>query len=267
MLTLQSIALLMLMTEMTNSLSNFYAYERDEFQKFLGKINYSVDYLSEVGRNSSGTNLYFYQSPAKGSNVLIVSSKKEIKILLRPADNAYLNDKGEFVAWFNDIKNGIHFKNGKIRYVVEFGNFGVDPSGQYFFIESTLGETEIAIVDNPEKPIARSELRGQKIFYNNGILYLFGFQSSNPNQIICHVFRNERDGYIMEREVVIPSSHHVVDMDPASGNVLVMGLRHMFPSWYIFNLKSLKMTNVGLAKTYGFFLREDILKAIDTRSN
>jgi hypothetical protein len=261
------------------------AYEQNDILKYLGKEGYSDFRPDEIARNSTGTTLYLYNyyRKDKRSLMLSLSAGREIKKLTPPSRFAYMNDKGEFVAWFDDIDNRvIHFRNGLFRKSpmlgMTFSSFAVDPSGKYYFIKMESSLVEVASTDDPTRVLFYSKLDADKIFFKNDKVYLFARNYSNvkgpgdyeQHEIICQILRKAGAKFELEEEIHIPrpsprpSPFYVIDFDPWSNNVLVVDVRDMpfsfLTSWYSFDLQTKKMKKIGHAKDYGFFLKEDILK-------
>ena len=275
---------------------HLFAYKRDDILNHIKKVGYSDFSPDEITRNSTGTSLYLhnYYRADKGSIILSVSAGGNIKRIVPPAKFAHLNDTNEFVAWTDDIKQGVHFKNGKFRSVIPlFGYFGVDPSGQFFFIGHSSGVkvinnetvqtgplkyfTEISSISEPVKVLYSTNIRVENIFFKDNRIYLFarnlcnfkGLGRYEECEIICQILKRTDSKFELEEEIHIPrpkprpSPFAVVDLDPWSNNVLVVDEMDMpfsfLTAWYLFDLKTKKMTKVGRAKDYGFFLKEDIL--------
>mgnify|MGYP001591409589 CR=1 FL=1 len=276
---------------------HLFAYKHDDLLNYVKKAGYSDFSLDKVTRNSTGTILYlhnFYRSD-KNTLILSVSARGNIKKILPPAKFVHLNDIGEFVAWTDDIKQGVHFRNGKFHSVIPiFGYFGVDPSGKFYFIGYSSGVkvlnnetvqtgplkyfTEISSIDEPTKVLYSTNIRVENIFFKDNRIYLFarnvrnfkGLGDYEEHEIICQILKKADSMFVLEEEINIPrpkpspSPFAVVDFDPWSDKVLLVDVKDMpfsfWTAWYLFDLKSKKMTKVGRAKDYGFFLQEDILK-------
>jgi len=275
---------------------HLFVYKHDDLLNYVKKAGYSDASLDEVTRNSTGTILYLhdYYRADKRNIILSVSAGGEIKKILPPSGGGYLNDQGEFVAWVDDVKKGLRFKNGYFRDIVPSGYFGVDPSGKFYFIGYTSGVkvinnetvqtgplkyfTEISSIDEPTKVLYSTNIRVENIFFRDNRIYLFarnvrnfkGLGDYEEHEIICQILKKADSMFVLEEQINIPrpkpspSPFAVVDLDPWSDNVLLVDVKDMpfsfLTAWYLFDLKSKKMTKVGRAKDYGFFLQEDILK-------
>jgi len=275
---------------------NLFAYERDDLLTYIRKAGYPDFRIDEITRNSSGTVLYLhnYYRADNNSVILSVSVSGEIKKLLPPSRRAYLNDQEQFVVWVDDVKKGLRFESGYFRDVFPTGYFGVDPSGTFYFIGYTSGVeivdnvtvqrgpikylTEISSTDEPAKVLYSTNIKVDNLFIKDNKIYIFarnvrhfkGLGDYEEYEIICRILKKGDSVFELEEEIHIPRSKPspspfaVVDLDPWSGNVLIVDVKDMpfsfFTSWYLFDLKSKKMTKLGRAKDYGFFLQEDILK-------
>lgn len=264
---------------------HLYAYSHKYILDLLTKYDGTKDHYFDLRRDSNGSSLYFHYRYDKKNKILKVTARDDPKILSSPSHYSSLNDQEEFVAWTDDIKKGIHFKNGNILHVPLHSILEIDPSGQYFFIVDAVRSTKIASIYKPDEAIARVNFLGESIFYKNGKIYLFTRNYQNirgpgdyeQHEIICHIFsKNDSDDkFKLEEEIHIPrvkprpSPYAVVDFDPWSDNVLLIDERDMpfffLTSWYLFDLKTKKLTKIGRARDYGFFLQDDILENLRTK--
>jgi hypothetical protein len=260
--------------------SHLFTYSHNDILGLLKKAGYIDFNPGEIRKNSAGNILYLNDLYRNSKDPMIVSVSKGglVKKLVSPAKIAYLNDKGEFVAWFNDIKKGIQFKNGITKNVFFGGTFDVDASGQYFILETAPGITGVFSIENPNKPVGSTKIKAEKIFLKEGELYLFARNYRNvigpghyeQHEIICQVMKKTGSKFELEREIYIsrPSSGSspftVVDLDPWSDNVLIINVydppSSSSTSWYLFDLKTNNMTKIGPTNDYGVFLEEDIFK-------
>jgi hypothetical protein len=77
-----------------------------------------------------------------GLGVLVWEISPVVERLVRPAEFAYLNDDGQFVARTDDLKQGVHLKDRvHINVAPVFGTFGVDWGGKYYVFADALGST------------------------------------------------------------------------------------------------------------------------------
>ncbi len=254
---------------------NLYVYDEESVVTFLQKVGKDSSSLYELRRNSYGSHLYVYVRDEKKTEVLIVSSDGILKSLTAPASFAYLNDQEEFTVWFDEINEGLHFRDGSVRNVPSFGTFGVDISGNYFFIEVEQGLTEVYKTDEPERSLFLAKLTAREIFTSDKRIYLFDYDSVNyathslHDKIICQVFEKGDAQYELKEEVQIPRSSPgsspfaVLDMDTRTGQVLVLDVRDppfsFLTALYIFDLNTQIMTKVGNCDGAPLFLRSDII--------
>jgi len=226
-----------------------------------GRVNalgYQGDYSSEVRRNSAGSRLYLYQwwdldmpngrrLPGRGNGVLVLEAGHVVQRLERPASIAYLNDDGQFVAWTDDLKEGITLKNGGHIYVSPYaGRFGVDWSGRYYFNANFfLDSTEIAAIAEQNKILAKSSLHPYAIFSAQDKIYLCGWKG--PVSVsICEVCAVSAKGASLVDRRTIENAHEVYDIDPVTGRVLVSSASDYFPVDRIVSLAGGKDIRIGL---------------------
>jgi hypothetical protein len=269
-------------------------YKKKLVMDYLNKLGYSDVYPDKIERNSSGTRLYLRDF--KDNILLSISGNGKIKEFPSRARFIYLNEKEEIVAWYDDIKKGIHFRNAAVLAVPLFTAFGIDPGGKFFFVSKNEGvivdpngqqaypskiepTTSVASVNDPLTPLIKTRIMGERIFFKNGKIYLFARAYRNfrgpgdyeQHEIICQIFKNNGSGtFELEEEIHIhrpsprSSPFGVIDMDLWSEKVLIEDVRDMpfsfLTSWYLYDLKLKKMTKIGRRKDgYAFFLQNDIL--------
>jgi len=255
---------------------HLFAYKRDYLLKMLQRSGHGDISPFQVSRNNSGTSLYFQREYGehKGDKILVISKNADLKTVIAPANITFLNDNGEFVAWFDNVQNGVTFRNGALKQVPLFSRFDVDPSGEFYFIEVQPGVTEIGTTEKPDKTLITLHMKGYKIFTKNNKIYIFDYftlidrVNCKNSIIICDIIAKSNSDYIVEDEILIPypsslsGSFDIVDFDQWSDNVLIKVSRDMpfsfFNAWYLFDLKSKKMTKIGKMRDYGFFLEEDV---------
>lgn len=123
------------MSHQYKNVPRLFAYKQAEILDYLKKKGYADFRPDGITRDSSGTTLFVHNlcRDDKRSLILSISEGKKMKMYVSPSAGAYMNGKGEFVAWPADIKRGIHFKDGKFRSLPVSGYFGVAPGGQFFY--------------------------------------------------------------------------------------------------------------------------------------
>jgi hypothetical protein len=237
----------------------------------LHSLGYPSDYISLVRRNSTGSELYMYQSSRDGRGILVVAGDRVIRRLERPADVAYVNDEGQFVAWTDSLTQGVTFRNGVHRAIgvvrivqglPVYGNFDVDPGGQYFFIGTTHNgkESEIAAVAQPTKALAISRVFAlQKIFATKEEIYLVGSTDSNGDSLVCETYKLEDDRALLIDSRTIADASTVRDMDPSTGRLLVLEARDFFPALKLVELASGQQKILSRLTTLGLFLQPGVM--------
>src|ERR1051326_8609264 len=133
---------------------NLFVYSKNDFSDFLKKYGHKEDSLLKVDRDSLGTRLYFH---FEDGPVLFVGAEGIQRRVKRPAKVAFVNDRGEFVAWTNDYGDGVNFNNGMKVKLPKFARFGIDYNGQYYFIQSGSQSTDIFRTAKPGVPLASAK--------------------------------------------------------------------------------------------------------------
>jgi hypothetical protein len=262
-------------------LHHLFMYKKDQILDYIKAKGYSKFTLDKIDRNSTGTTLNlhnFYRQDKQQTIILSISKGGIINKIIPPAKFAYLNDTGEPVLWFDDIKKSVHFKNGLISSLPLNSRIDVDPSGKFFFVAKNSSLTEIFSIDRPDIIIGFSKFKAEKIFIKDNDIYLFARNYQNiksqgdyeQHEIICQIFKKAGLKYELSEEIYIPrlsprsSPFAVIDMDPWSYYVLIVDVRDVpfsfLTTWYLFDLKTKKMIKIGRAKGYAFFLEKDVLE-------
>jgi hypothetical protein len=216
------------------------------------------DYPSNVRRNSSGSRLYTYQWRQGGLGVLVIEHGRVVQRLTRPADTAYLNDQGQFVAWSNDLKVGVNFRGSTQSTLSRLRWFGVDPGGRYFFASAAVGRVDIGNVANPQQILAYSKLSfPQAIFAGDKKLYLVGHGSEGRSAITCETYEFRSDRASLTDTRTIQDASVVLDM--ADERLMVQGSRDFLPSVRVVQLHGSADTRLGVAKNFALFLQPGAL--------
>lgn len=242
----------------------------------LHKLRYS-DCTWMIRRNSVGSRLYLYQSrwycDADGAgqgerlgdtgSVLVVEKNRVVQQLVSPAELAYLADDGEFVAWRDDVNQELTLKNGVHLSVTPIsGWFGVDWGGVYFFNGVANGSTNIAEIANPGRVIAVSRLKvPYSIFSGENRIYLCGADGTATGgwgdwrHTVCEIYTVSKNGASLIERRDVRDSQDVLDVDPATGRMLILGSRDFFPSERVLNLQDGTEAGVGFASKWTFLLQ------------
>ena len=236
---------------------------------FLKRHGYSGSMHFELRRNSNGSALYI--TDLFGTALVTISSDGTVEHHVKPGGLAYLNDRGEFVAWWDDNDGGVRFATGD---VCDVPRSGVDPGGEYFLWVGPKGAREIRATTNPTETLGKSRLPLEWIFARDGKVLAFARgRRKGPRpytyeqyEIVCQRFRVDSDKVILEDEVHIlrpspgPSPFIVEDADCQADLVLLKDI-HDPPfsfrtSWFIYDLKTKELVRVGRAKRFALFLSE-----------
>lgn len=251
---------------------NLFVYEEKQLLANLTALGYTQDYLFKVGRNSRGTVLHFESR----KHVLVADAKGSQRHMTKPAQVAFLNDEGDFVAWTDDYNKGVHFRGGYTLKLPKFAAFGVDHSGEYYFFQSAPKSTQVFRTKHPGVSLASANMRAERIFVKNEKIYLFTSNQGNIRgpgdyevyEVFGNIFNITGQKLNFEREIRFPrpssvgaSPFTVLDLDPYSDQILFLDVFDA-PSrskWHLGTLNTNKLTNLGTAKPYAYFLRQDII--------
>lgn len=256
----------------TGAVPNLFVYSRGDVSRCLRQIGLEVFEYADVERNASGTELRFSSTGDAPRKALVLRLDGHFVVAETPARFWYMNDAGDFVVWFDDIKRGINFRDGTVLRPVELGFFDVEPGGRYFFIQVEPTVTAVGHVDHPKDLFRISGFVAGRIFASADRLYLFDLGHS---EVRCKVVETSASGFSLTAEIVIlrvegpaPSPYYVEDMDTSSGRILLRDVSDGFPPsrWYLFDLSTRHLTRIGWAKGHAFFLAGDIIKAVEAHS-
>jgi hypothetical protein len=226
---------------------------------FLEHLGYQ-DYPSNVRRNSSGSRLYTYQWWQHGHGVLVIEHGRVVQRLTRPADTAYLNDEGQFVAWSKDFKIGVNFRGGARSTLPGLRGFGVDPGGRYYFANHAGGPVDIGSVARPQQILAYSKLPfPQAIFASDEKLFLVGHGPEGRSSIICETYEFRSGRALLADTRIIQDASVVLDMDVTDERLIIQGSRDFLPSVRVVQLYGSADTRLGFAKNFALFLQPRVL--------
>jgi hypothetical protein len=176
----------------------------------------------EIQRNADGSRLYctFW---CDGEVRVLVRGDTD-RVLKAPANRSFLGDETRFVAWCGDSGRECRFSNGFTRKMTSYDQFGVDPSGQYYFAALAADRTVIAAVAQPHVALYESRLRCRKMFVQDRRLYLIGastdYTTSDDQEIPVEIVAERPTGWTLERALTLkrgrsgPAPFYVADMDP-----------------------------------------------------
>jgi hypothetical protein len=243
----------------------------------LQKLGYP-DGTWMIRRNSIGSRVYLYQSrwycdaPDRSGlgdtgSVLVVEKNRVVQRLVSPAESAYLSDDGQFVAWRDDLKQGVTLKNGGHLGVTPVsGRFGVDWGGVYFFNGVANGSTKIGAIADPGRIIAVSRLKvPYSIFSGENKIYLCGADGAAAGgwgdwrHTLCEIYGVSKNGAQLIERRDVKDSMDVLDIDPATGRMLILGSRDFLPCERVLNLEDGTEARIGFASKWAFFLQPDQL--------
>jgi hypothetical protein len=258
---------------------HLFVYQQEEIAAALANrgTDTVVARLDKVERNGTGTALRVFLDYAGGRAVLLLRDGRVTQIEA-PGPFFRLNDQGSVVAWYDDIKRGVHFANMQVVRPALHGTFSMDPSGRFFLVGTEPGVVEVRSVEAADVRLGSARDGAERIFEKGNRLYVFtrhyktGQREGEHQQdgVVCQVLVPEDRVVRLEREIFVPrttaraSPYSVVDLDPWSDSVLLVDVWDpplgFLTSWYMFDLGTQKLRRLGRAGGHAFFLAEDILR-------
>lgn len=255
-----------------------FVYDQDDLSRALKAIGLeSFGRARSLERNGAGTELRLSGYSAPGNQLLRLHLDGTYTVERPPARFWHMNDAGAFVAWFDDIKNGVTLRDGRVVTPRLHGRFGVDPSGVAYFVERQPAVTAVGLVDGGAKEVEIAGFVGFGLFSDSERLFVFGltedvFRADNKDSIQGYAIR-VGDPLLVERKFRIvrpkpgPSPFQVVDMDPSSGEVLIVDIGDLLASrWYLFDPRTEVLRKVGRIEGWALYLQGDVLDAVARRA-
>jgi len=240
---------------------------------FLRGVGINDFDLDAVRRSSVGDVLYLssiYQTKAS-SSILIVKENGSIEKRSSDGKIVFFDDQQSIVAWINDFKQGVFFRNGeRINGPIE--SFDMDYGGNYFIVRIPKGDTQIFRLADKNIELGTSALPAERIYQGKDRIYLFSrdYRESLPtiqSRVLCHIFTVTKDKAVFEKEIAIsrpggPSSSpfFVEDFDPSSNKALLVDVSDspvaFLTTHYMFDINSNEMFALSKGQSHGVFLNK-----------
>lgn len=264
------------------NMNKLYVYSRNDLLTFLKEIGhpeYKLISVTDVRRNSLGTELRFFQ----GQKALIISCGRFVKEISLPSNYVWLNDENHPLAWYDTIKNQVYYNNGMSEKPPFMADYRADPTGIYFMksVEGSLQKeipdgTAIYSIDAPDVPLAIiMEFHGQRIFSKDGKVFVFGnYFDRRDQQMEMYIFARKGHELVQLEKVIIPrprkspTPFYTEDFCPWKDEVLFADPHDFFllrTELYTYNIKTHEMKKIGnkpFGGGYGFYLQCDIIKKV-----
>jgi|UPI00056E8496 hypothetical protein len=249
---------------------NLFVYSQSDIRRCLRRIGCATFEYDRVERNGDGTQLRIWGSSCASKSVLVLRLDGRAVTTPTVGDLSYLNDAGDVVAWYDFGHRAMIFRDRTAFRPWEFGFFGVDRGGRYFFVQLEPRVTSVGPVDRPKNLFRISDFEAREIFASGNRVYLF--EMGGP-AVRCAVVEESQMGFSLAAEITIPrpggsapTPYYVEDMDTRSGRVLLRDVFDKpFPSyWYLFDFNTRRIEKIGRAKHRAFFLLGDVLRAVET---
>jgi hypothetical protein len=227
----------------------------------------------QIQRNSAGSSVYIINSDRRSQKILVISSSSPPTTLVPPPGWVTIADDGTVVAWIDDKNASLEFQTGFQQEIPKLAIVEFTPGSRYYTIAGADDTTTVYATEKPGVPLARAHFSVQKIFCKNDRLYIFGYdgdyyaRTKKNKEIMGRVFRIFGGAMTVERDFRIPrpmaaaSPFSPLDLDNWSDNLLCIDVRDEFGAeWFLYNLHSGRLTDIGAAHTYGLFLQDDLIR-------
>ena len=248
-----------------------YAGKHEDFRAFVAKITATGQIDWPVKRDSLGTMIYVAVTEGRNHSVFVVGQMASIKRLVSPGLVWVLNDQLQFVAWSNNVSQYFTFRNGFNQGLSIYDALVFDPGGSVYAHVSRSGSV-VCSVARPGEALASIRFQAERLYLNKGKLYVFGGDGEEYRRtqiqaaILCDVFQvsdkacDIQHSFEIARPIKAASPFKVVDFDFLSENVLCVDVRDEFGApWFVYNIKSGTLMNIGPSEGVGLFLQTDLI--------
>lgn len=226
--------------------------------------SFSDSYIPQVRRNLMGDKLFV----SVDSKVVSVDSSAT-KTISAPGVCSYFNEREEYVTWFNNLREGVFFKDGYIRPLTTYERFGIDPGGSYFYISTYSNYlSTIYSTGRPESPlIVIPSFIAYAVFFYDHTIFVFGHLRPEAGTIgykdVCYEIIKSNDAYHVQQTFEIPGA--VVDMSPTSKRLLLDNRSDLIPLWFLYDMKTQKKRFISKRDLHGFFITYDLADRLKER--
>ncbi|MCC6489517.1 MAG: hypothetical protein IT364_18615 [Candidatus Hydrogenedentes bacterium] len=267
---------------------NLFYFDHTEAISFLETLGYPPGsyHLQSYDRDEGGNTLRFWLTNRSNGTalVLVVPSSGDIRSVIVPSPQSYLNSNGELAAWVDDIV--LRLADGKTMTLgPNVFSFGLDRSARFCYVVrkdpgpggKVSRKSEITVLATPEKVPLCLDGWITGVYAHGGNVYALciDFFRGPENElsyvrgVFCYTCKETPDGLELEHQQYIsaPSRFAVdfepVDMDAKNGRVFLLRefeARGKFLSpRFIYNMQTEKLVRIGYGAKWGLFLMEDIM--------
>ncbi|MDY7010446.1 MAG: hypothetical protein SVV80_06790 [Planctomycetota bacterium] len=242
------------------------------------------NYLRDCDHSSDGTSLRLWNYAR--TSAVVITKEQQARIISTPP-GAFLNDRNDVVAWYGESAEDhkITFRSGKVVFAP---NFHLDHSGRFFcygggyYDYAAKARREIPIriatVDDPEKPLATSQIPGgllEGICVTKHTVYIMARtwpEGKVRNDLVCKEYARDGCDLVFRRQFVLRSPARAAtvnflpeDFDSASCSFLLSVSRDLPlalilgpKTWYVYEVKTGRFRKVGVFEGYAGFLDRHI---------
>lgn len=266
--------------------SNFFIYSSETIRSAGRTLARDSDGYYIVRRNGSGDAIYLIVPRESSRTIFVITDDEPVRRLEFPGDGAILNDDLELVASVNNDELTVTFRDGSTRHL-KYGSdsweswcqpprgFGVDPGGEYFFIELKGSEiTQVCRVDSPLVPAFETKLSVKRLFKNDRRMFVFGDRRPADwnGALTCEIYQVLDDSVEFSHEINVENllgyndGVSIYDMDSQSQTVAIynnvdlpMGLITKSKTVFV-DLESSAVYKQDGWPFHGLFLSSDLVR-------
>ena len=225
-----------------------------------------------IERSSSGDQLRMVVrgNAVEGRTVVVSLNRPPVILTPGKAYGSVLDDNLDVIAWGEDGKQALYFRSGYVQEIPHLAVSLFAPGAAYYCVSSgPQHSTWVYATERPGMLLGQVGFVAQDIFWKQGSLYLFGWDANSKQlEITGGIFRDEcgklrRETDIRIRAMRSAATFGVADLDPQTDHLLCRDSRDEFGAkWFVYNLRSHTLTDIGELQTYGLFLQDALIRRL-----
>lgn len=237
----------------------------DELVKDVGMPR---PYVRSITRSAGGTELYLDVATNSGTLVEIIC-EGGVEMKFFPAKAQKFSDDHQPVC--SSTGQTLVFADGSKWELTTDRRFGFSPGRSFLFLYSGLSTpATLSRANAPLKPLVElpRAFMPQRLFARSNHLFVFGRKyepSPTKSTAWGFVYSLDEAPASLVREINLSRFGGVVDMDPATGVLLVNSKGDMFRTWGLYNTENNTYTPLGPERGFGFFLDGRLCKYLHHR--
>ncbi len=197
------------------------------------------------------------------SNLIVIDSR-ECKVLSSPAILSFTSTNGEYLIWYNDLKEGVTFYDGTTIALPADERFGVSLDGEYFYISSLQKGMRLYRSRNPKVVILSIEnvmpYRMINVASNLCICVRGTSSPLHKGPWMCYFVNIEGSDARSCRVLTLPEA--VIDVSPNGRYFLIDDGSDLLPCWYVYDSQKDVKKFAGFRQDRGFWITEKLAESL-----